>query len=579
MITGTGKVKSMYCKDYIAQELHRCLPELELAQVAEGIEIPKEKNMGDFAFPCFRLAKMFHRAPVQIAADVAEKLQGSAILSRVDAVGPYVNMFVDPAWFAGHIFGLFEDARQAGTEYGSSQEGNGKTIVMDYSSINVAKPFHIGHLRTTVIGNSLARILQFLGYKTVSINHLGDWGTQFGKMVVAYRKWGSKEEVEEQGIRGLLALYVRFHAEAEKAPALNEEARAAFVAMEKGDEEELKLWRWFVDISVREVERVYKLLDVKFDSYLGESFYWDKTDPIVEEMKEKGILTSSEGAQIVNLEDDNMPPCLILKSDGSTLYATRDIAAAFYRKKTYNFDKCLYITGMEQQLHFAQWFKVIEKMGYEWSKDLVHIPYGLVSLESGKLSTRGGNVIFLEDLLKEAIQKTKAIMMEKNPELEDMDAVAQDVGVGAVVFHDLFNNRIKEVTFNWDSILNFDGETGPYVQYTFARASSILRKADWDGDVSKARMEDLTDEYAQEILRLLEVFPKRVEEAHQKWEPYIITRYTVSLATAFNRFYHENMILGAEGSVRDSRICLTAMMAQVLKKGLYLIGVNAPERM
>lgn len=569
----------MYCKDYVAQELKKCLPELELSAIADGIEIPKEKTLGDFAFPCFRLAKELHKAPAIIAADLAGKLNKSPLLKKAEAVGPYVNMFVDPAWFAGHIFGLFAEAREQGVEYGSSREGEGKTVVMDYSSINVAKPFHIGHLRTTVIGNSLSRILQFLGYKTVSINHLGDWGTQFGKMVVAYRKWGSREEVEQQGIRGLLALYVRFHEEAEKDPALNEEARAAFVAMEKGNPEELELWRWFVDISLKEVERVYKLLDVKFDSYLGESFYWDKTDPIVAEMKEKGLLTVSEGAQIVDLSDDNMPPCLILKSDGSTLYATRDIAAAFYRKKTYDFDKCLYITGMEQQLHFAQWFKVIEKMGYEWSKDLVHIPYGLVSLESGKLSTRGGNVIFLEDLLKEAIQKTKAIMMEKNPELENMDEVAQDVGVGAVVFHDLFNNRIKEVTFNWDSILNFDGETGPYVQYTFARASSILRKAEWNGDFSKARMEDLTDEYAQEILRLLEVFPKRVEEACQKWEPYIITRYTVALAGAFNKFYHENMILTAEGSLRDSRICLTAMTAQTLKKGLYLIGVNAPERM
>ena len=569
----------MYCKDYVAQELKKCLPELDQKSIADGVEIPKEKAMGDFAFPCFRLAKELHKAPALIAAETVNKLKDSSLFSKVEAVGPYVNMFVDPKWFAGHIFELFEEARQKGEEYGSSKEGNGKTVVMDYSSINVAKPFHIGHLRTTVIGNSIARILQFLGYKTVSINHLGDWGTQFGKMVVAYQKWGTKEEVEAKGIRGLLELYVRFHEEAEKDGALNEEARAAFVQMEKGSEEELSLWRWFVDISLREVERVYKLLDVKFDSYLGESFYWDKTDPIVDKMKEKGILTVSEGAQIVDLSDDNMPPCLILKSDGSTLYASRDIAAAFYRKETYDFDKCLYITGMEQQLHFAQWFKVVEKMGCEWSKDLIHIPYGLVSLESGKLSTRGGNVIFLEDLLKEAIQKTKAIMMEKNPDLEDMDSVAQDVGVGAVVFHDLFNNRIKDVTFNWESILNFDGETGPYVQYTFARASSILRKAEWKGDLSQARMEDLTDEYAQEILRLLEIFPRRVEEACQKWEPYIITRYTVSLAAAFNKFYHENLILGAEGTLRDSRISLTAMTAQVLKKGLYLIGVNAPERM
>ncbi len=567
----------MYCKDYIAEELKKHLPE-DFGDVVSAIEIPKEKTMGDYAFPCFRLAKAFRKAPNMIAAEMAEKIQDTPLFSKVQAVGPYVNMFVDPKWFAGHIFKMFDEAKAEGLEFGGSRQGEGKVVPMDYSSINVAKPFHIGHLRTTVIGNSISRILQFLGYQTVSINHLGDWGTQFGKMVVAYRKWGN-EEVAAQGIRGLLALYVKFHDEAEKDPALNEEARAAFVAMENGSEEELALWRRVVDISLREVERVYKMLDVKFDSYRGESYYWDKTDPIVAEMEEKGILVTSDGAKIVDLEEDNMPPCLILKSDGSTLYATRDIAAAFFRKETYNFDKCIYITGMEQQLHFAQWFKVIEKMGYEWSKDLIHIPYGLVSLESGKLSTRGGNVIFLEDLLKEAIQKTKAIMMEKNPDLENMDEVAQDVGVGAVVFHDLFNNRIKDVTFNWENILNFDGETGPYVQYTFARASSILRKAEWDGDMSKAKMSDLTDTYAQEVLRLLESFPCRVEEACQKWEPYIITRYTVALASAFNKFYHENMILGAEGSLRDSRICLTAMVAQVLKKGLYLIGVKAPERM
>lgn len=570
----------MYCKDYVAQELAKCLPELELSQIAEGIEIPKEKTMGDYAFPCFRLAKTLRKAPNLIAQDVAAKLEGSEILEKVQAVGPYVNMFLNKTWRAQFILGQVDEAEAAGKAYGASNVGEGKTVVMDYSSINVAKPFHIGHLRTTVIGNSISRMLQFMGYKTVSINHLGDWGTQFGKMVVAYRKWGNPEEVEKKGVRGLLELYVKFHEEAEKDPELDEIARATFTSMEQGDEEALALWRLFVDISLKEVSRVYDMLDVKFDSFLGESYFFTRTDELISILKEKNLLQESEGAQIVDLSEENMPPCIVLKKDGSTLYATRDIAAAMYRKNTYDFDKCLYITGMEQILHFSQWFKVCEKIGFPWSKDLVHIPYGLVSLEGGKLSTRGGNVIFLEDLLHEAVQKTKEIMMEKNPDLENMDQVAQQVGVGAVVFHDLFNNRIKDVTFSWDQVLNFDGETGPYVQYTFARASSVLRKAQWDPAKQEAiDMSLLTDEYSQEILKLIENFPKRVEEACQKWEPYMITRYTVALATAFNKFYHENSIMNAEENVKKARLKLTYVVTQVIKQGLYLIGVQAPEKM
>ena len=574
------EVVDMYCKDYVAQELAKCLPELELAQIAEGIEIPKEKTMGDYAFPCFRLAKTLRKAPNLIAQDVAAKLEGSEILEKVQAVGPYVNMFLNKTWRAQFILGQVDEAAAAGKAYGASTVGEGKTVVMDYSSINVAKPFHIGHLRTTVIGNSISRMLQFMGYKTVSINHLGDWGTQFGKMVVAYRKWGNPEEVEQKGVRGLLELYVKFHEEAEKDPELDEIARATFTSMEQGDEEALALWKLFVDISLKEVSRVYDMLDVKFDSFLGESYFFTRTDELISILKEKNLLQESEGAQIVDLTEENMPPCIVLKKDGSTLYATRDIAAAMYRKDTYDFDKCLYITGMEQILHFSQWFKVCEKIGFPWSKDLVHIPYGLVSLEGGKLSTRGGNVIFLEDLLHEAVQKTKEIMMEKNPDLENMDQVAQQVGVGAVVFHDLFNNRIKDVTFSWDQVLNFDGETGPYVQYTFARASSVLRKAQWDPAKQEAiDMSLLTDEYSQEILKLIENFPKRVEEACQKWEPYMITRYTVALATAFNKFYHENSIMNAEENVKKARLKLTYVVTQVIKQGLYLIGVQAPEKM
>lgn len=570
----------MYCKDYVVKELAAHLPELTLEEVESGIEIPKEKSMGDYAFPCFRLAKTMHKAPQLIAAELAQKLQNSDIVEKVEAVGPYVNLFLDKTWRASFILGQVQEAEKEGRAFGSSTVGEGKTVVLDYSSINVAKPFHIGHLRTTVIGNSLSRILQFLGYRTVSMNYLGDWGTQFGKIVVAFQKWGNREEVEKRGVRALNELYVRFHKEAEENPELNEEAREVFTSMEHGNEEALALWRFFVDVSLKEVSRVYELLDVKFDTYLGEAYFWNKTDKLIQILTEKGLLQESEGAKIVDLSEDNMPPCLILKKDGSTLYVTRDIASAMYRKETYDFYKCVYITGMEQSLHFAQWFKVCEKMGFEWSKDLVHIPYGLVSLEGEKLSTREGHVIYLQDLLNEAIDKTKEIMEEKNPDLDNMDEVAEQVGVGAVVFHDLFNNRIKNVTFSWDQVLNFDGETGPYVQYTFARASSVLRKAGFDPAVDQEiDFSALTDEYSQEILKLVEVFPKRVEEAAQKWEPYMVTRYTVMLASAFNKFYHENSILTAEETVKKARLRLTYVVAQLIQQGLYLIGVKAPEKM
>ena len=569
----------MTVKETLVNELISRWGEIDPEVIKTGLEVPKDKKMGDFAFPCFRLSKTMRKAPALIALDLKEKLTNDGMIEKAEVVGPYLNLTLKKAFFAQQILAEIEEADKEGKGFGSSDEGNGKTVVLDYSSINVAKPFHIGHLRTTVIGNSLTRILKFLGYNTVSMNYLGDWGTQFGKMLVAYRKWGDSAEVEKNGIRYLVQLYVRFHDEAEKDPSLEEEARAAFKSMELGDQEALKLWRYFVDISLKDVKRVYELLDVSFDSYLGESYFWDKTDDLIQELEEKQLLQDSNGAKIVDLGEE-MPPCLILKKDGSTLYATRDIASAMYRKATYDFYKSLYITGLEQKLHFAQWFKVVDMMGRDWAKDLVHIPYGLISLKEGKLSTRHGNVIWLEDLLKEAIQKTTEIMKEKNPDLEDMEEVAKEVGVGAVVFHDLFNNRIKEVTFDWDEVLNFDGETGPYVQYTFARASSVLRKAGFDPEnAMDIDMEELADEYSQDVLKLLEVFPEKVKEALSKYEPYIITRYTVALASSFNRFYHANAILNAEEKTKNARLKLTYVTTKVLKQGLYLIGVAAPEKM
>jgi len=573
----------MTTKEVAAEILKSRWPELEAEVIDQGLEVPKDTKMGDLAFPCFRLAKTLRKAPAQIAADLAAKLEGEKALSKVEAVGPYVNLFLNPGFLSAHILETYDEAEKAGRSYGSSDKGEGKTVVLDYSSINIAKPFHIGHLRTTVIGNSLSRILRFSGYNTVSINYLGDWGTQFGKMIVAFRKWGDEAEVTKSGTRYLVSLYVRFHEEAEKDPALDDEARAAFKSLEEGDEDALRLWKYFVEVSLKDVSRVYDLLDVKFDSYLGEGYFWDKTARPIEIMEEKGILEESDGAKIVDLKEYDMPPCLILKKDGSTLYATRDIAAALYRKETYDFDKCVYVTGLEQKLHFAQWFKVIELMGFEWSKDLVHIPYGLISLEEGRMSTRHGTAIWLEDVLKEAIAKTRAIMAEKNPDLENIDEVAREVGVGAVVFHDLFNNRIKDYVFKYDEVLNFDGETGPYVQYTHARACSILRKAGLK-DVKACDIEAdaslLSDEYAQEVLKLVESYPARVAEALSKWEPYVVTRFTVALATAFNRFYHECPINSCEDeALRAARLKLTAVCHELLKSGLYLIGVSAPEQM
>ncbi|MBQ5959534.1 MAG: arginine--tRNA ligase [Firmicutes bacterium] len=567
----------MTVKEHIAGMLQQKLPTLDLDTILSMLEIPPEKEMGDYAFPCFRLAKEMRKAPALIAKDTAEALAGEQLLESVQAVGPYVNMRVNKA----AVVQIVTEEYAAGHPFGSSDEGEGKTIVLDYSSINIAKPFHVGHLRSTAIGNAIHKLYRYLGYKTVRVNHLGDYGTQFGKLVVAYRKWGNKEEIEQKGIRGLLDIYVRFHKEAEQDPSLDDEARSTFTALENGDEEIREIWKWFVDISLKEVSKVYDLLDVQFDYYLGESFYMDKTDAVVKELQEKGLLEESEGAMIVDLSDCDMPPALVLKKDGSTLYTTRDLAAAIYRKKTYDFYKCLYVTGSEQSLHFSQFFKILEKMGYSWSKGLVHVPFGLMSLETGKMSTRNGQVVFLQDLLDEAIEKTRRIIEEKNPNLKDIDQVATQVGVGAVVFNDLFNSRIKDEVFAWDKVLNFDGETGPYVQYTFARASSILRKAGVDVfHPEDMKGECLSDEYAQEVLRIIEQFPEKVKEAADRYEPYVITRYAVALASAFNRFYHENAILSAEDeTVRKARTALTKMMAEVLRSALSLIGVQTPEEM
>ena len=462
-------------------------------------------------------------------------------------------------------------------KYGSSDEGQGRVICIDYSSINIAKRFHIGHLSTTMIGNALYKIYEHLGYKCVGINHLGDWGTQFGKMIAAYLKWGNKEEVEKNGVDALTALYVRFHQEAEKDPSLEDEGRLWFKKIEDNDPKATEIFNWFKEITLKDAQRVYDMLGVKFDSYAGESFYNDKMQPIIDELREKGLLVESQGAYVVDLEEDNMPPCLILKKDGATLYATRDIAAAFYRKKTYHFYKDLYVVAYQQNLHFKQWFKVVEKMGYEWSKDLEHVPFGMVSYEGRALSTREGYVVYLDELLNRAVEKAREIIEEKSPNLPDKDKVARQVGIGAVVFFDLFNNRIKDIDFRWDRALNFDGETGPYVQYTHARCCSLLAKA---GELdAKADYAALENPAAQEVVRTLERFPEVVSEACHRNEPSLVTRYTVELASNFNRFYYENRILTEDAAQSKARANLTAATASCLRTALSLIGVEAPEKM
>ena len=510
-----------------------------------------------------------------IAQQLSEKIEKPNFVEEIKVQGAYLNFFVKKAFFAQEVL---QEVLLKKENYGKSTVGEGKTIVIDYSSPNIAKPFHVGHLRSTVIGNALYHIFEKLGYVCQGVNHLGDWGTQFGKLIVAYKKWGSQQAVEESGIQELMRIYVKFHDEAEKAPELEEEARGWFVKMQNGEKEALSLWKWFYDISIKEFDRVYDMLGVHFDAYTGESFYNDKMDAVVEELKQKNLLKQSEGAMIVDLEEEKMPPCLIIRKDGGTLYATRDITAALYRKKTYDFHKCIYLTALDQNLHFAQWFAVIKKMGYDWWQDLIHVPFGLVSLDNGKLSTRHGNVVLMEELLHQAIEETRKIIEEKNPDLPNKEEVAKKVGIGAVIFNDLYNSRIKDVVFSWERMLNFDGETGPYVQYTHARACSILRK----GQCSLPEQIDyanLTDEASMEVLKLLGQFPEKIQEAADKLEPFVVTRHLVNLSQAFNKFYHDNSILNSQEPIKQARIALVIAVKMVLAEGLAILGIQAPEQM
>ena len=548
---------------------------LTVADVTAMLETPPDKKLGDYALPCFRLSKTLRKAPQMIASALAEKMSGEEI-DRVEVVGGYMNIFVSRGSLAE---GIVKAVLAHPGRWGSSEVGKGKTVCLDYSSINIAKRFHIGHLSTTMIGHSLKRIYDFNGYTTVGINHLGDWGTQFGKMICAYKKWGNREEVEAGGVQAMVDLYVRFHAEAEKDPSLEDEGRAWFKKIEDGDPEAMEIFSWFKEVTLKDTQRVYDLLGVSFDSYNGKAFYNDKMGPVVDELREKGLLVESQGAQVVQLEEYGMPPALVLRSDGATLYITRDLAAAFYRHNTYHFDKCLYVVAYQQNLHFKQLFKILELMGHDWYKGMEHVSFGMVSYEGRALSTREGYVVYLEDLLNKAIEKAREIIEEKSPNLPNKDEVARQVGVGAVVYFDLHNERIKDIDFRWERALSFEGETGPYVQYTHARCCSVLRKAQAYADV-EPDYSVLCDDEALDVLMLISRFPEVVRKAMDQNEPSLITRHTTSLAQAYNKYYFEHRIMEENDPAGSAaRVNLTDAVRDVIKTGLYLIGVEAPERM
>lgn len=563
-------------KAYIVEKLTEYTG-LEYEAVEKAIEIPPDEKMGDLAFPCFPLARVLRKAPPLIAKDMAEKFADDPVLDKCEAAGGYLNFFLDRAEF---IKGTVTGVRNAGEDWGKSQEGEGKTVLVEYSSPNIAKPFHIGHLFSTAVGNSLARIYKHLGYHVESLNHLGDWGTQFGKLISAYKRWGDAAAIEKDPINELLKIYVRFHQEAEKNPELEDEAREYFKKLEDGDEETTKLWSYFRELSLVEFKRVYDMLGVSFDSYNGEAFYSDKMDEVVDILRDKGLLVESQGAQVVDLSDVNMPPCIILKSDGATIYATRDIAAALYRHRTYDFYKNIYVVGIPQSLHFKQIFEVMKRAGWEWSKGCEHVGFGLVKLPGKNMSTRNGDVVFLEDVLNESIEKTKAIIEENNHGIEDVDGVAKKIGIGAILYTFLKNSREKDIIFSWESMLDFEGESAPYCQYGYARGRSILRRAEGI-DYSDADFSLNTSDDAYRLAKQLDSFGAAVELAAQKNEPFYINRYVTELVKDFNKFYNTNPIMkdDVDMETKKARLAMVDASCTVIKAALGLLGIETVESM
>ncbi len=552
-------------REYIVNKLN--LENITAADVA----LPPNSQMGDYALPCFKLAKAFRKSPVAIAEELKNSFVCDEVISEVSAVNGYLNFKINKA---GLVSSVLNRVLSEGDRYGSSDVGKGKTVCVEYSSVNVAKPFHIGHLSTTVIGGALYKIYKFLGYNVVGINHLGDYGTQFGKLISAYKRWGNREEVDNGGIHAVNELYVRFNREADEL--MEQEARNYFRLIESGDREANELFEWFKKLTIDYVNTIYEKLNISFDSYAGERFYIDKMQPVIDELKQKGLLKESEGAQIVDLEPYGMPPCLVLRSDGASLYATRDLAAAIYRKNTYNFYKCLYVVAYQQNLHFKQFFKVLELMGKDWAKDLVHVAYGMVSLEDGAMSTRNGRVVWLEDVINKCVEKAYAVIDEKNSALENKRQIAETVGLGAVIFGALYNNKIKDVTFSYDKVLSFDGETSVYVQYTCARANSVLEKSGKSFALPE-KYQPNAQEY--EVIKQLSTFPQTIKDAAEKYEPSLIARYAVDLAQKYNKFYIDCKILSAEGETKHFRLSLTEAVHVTLKNALSLLGIGAPEKM
>lgn len=564
-------------KEKLACEISKVIFEkyafsLDKAEILLLFEYPPDDSMGDIAMPCFKLSKILRKSPMIISQELKEAFTCSELLSKVENVGGYLNFFISDSYYTSV---MMKEILEKNSDYGKSDIGKGKKVILDYSSPNICKPFHIGHLGSTIIGHSIKKIHEYCSYNCTGINYLGDWGTQFGKQIVAYKKWSSKEQVDKDGVDELVRTYVKFHEEAEKDPTLNDLARQEFHKLETGDEENTKLWKWFVDISLAEFEKSYKKLGVTFDSYKGESFYTDKMPEQVQKLKDMNLLKIDDGASIVDLSEYSMPPCLILKRDGSTLYPTRDIAAAVYRYKTYHFDKAIYVTSNQQCLHFSQWFKVIELMGYDFYDKLVHVPYGTISVDGEKLSTRNGNVVLIRDLIETSVSKVKEIMLEKNPNLENRDIIAEDIGVGAIIFYYLMNDRNKDVKFVLSDALSFEGNSGPYAQYTFARTCQVLSKANnFDDNNFK-----LTTHTEEALVKTLSLFKEKVLDALSTYEPATITRYILDVCAQFNRFYHECPILNCEDEiVKNTRIALTKCTNIVLGNALPLICMRTPNK-
>ncbi len=563
-------------KEYIIDKLEEYTG-LEKAVIEKSVEVPPEEKLGDLAFPCFPLARVLRKAPPLIAKDMAEKFADDTVLDRCEAVGGYLNFFYNRGEFIGDTI---KAVKEAGDSWGSSDMGADKTVLVEYSSPNIAKPFHIGHLFSTAVGNSLSKIYKHLGYNVQSLNHLGDWGTQFGKLISAYKRWGDPAVIEKDPINELLKIYVKFHEEAKENPELEDEARMYFKKLEEGDEETTALWKYFREQSLVEFMRVYDMLGVKFDSFNGEAFYSDKMDEVVEILRDKGLLVESQGAQVVDLSDMNMPPCIILKSDGATIYATRDIAAALYRHRTYNFDKNIYVVGTPQALHFKQIFEVMKRAGWEWSKGCKHVGFGLVKLPGRSMSTRNGDVVFLEDVLNESIEKTKAIIEKNNKDMEDIDGAAKKIGIGAILYTFLKNSREKDIVFSWESMLDFEGESAPYCQYGYARGKSILRRAA-DIDYSNADFSLDTSDDAYRLVKQLNSFGNAVKQAAEKNEPFYINRYVTDLVKCFNKFYNANPIMKSDvdAELRKTRLALVDAACQVIKTALGLLGIETVESM